>query len=188
MKIKIPIFVLLFCALSVIPAGSLYSSQRAKVKKLKAPPAADLKNFHEFSRNIYKGAQPTAEGFKKLKKMGIKTIIDILPNHSDEKLIEGLGFSYFQIPVKLWKLEDNGVIQYLKIVTNTKNYPVFIHCDDGDEKTGLMVAVYRMYAQNWTTYDATKEFCKTEQHKHWNEVSKCLEDIDKDKIRFAIRQ
>ena len=56
------------------------------------------------------------------------------------------------------------------------------------EKTGLMAAVYRVYAQNWTTYDATKEFCKAGQKQNWNNVSKFLDNLDKEKISAAIKQ
>jgi protein tyrosine phosphatase (PTP) superfamily phosphohydrolase (DUF442 family) len=120
--------------------------------------------------------------------MGVKTIIDLEPGHNDAKLIDGLGFEYFQVPVKLWCVQDKDLIQFLKIITNTKYYPVFIYCENGLEKASLMVAIYRVYAQNWTTYDATKEFCKTEQKKYWKAVENYLDSIDKDKIKEAIKQ
>ena len=107
MKKQVSFFAALICIFSIFSANSLL----AKGNSLKAP-STDLKNFHEFSRNVFRGAQPTKEGFNKLKKLGIKTIIDLVPNHTDEKLIEGLGFSYYQIPVKPWRLEDAGVIQF----------------------------------------------------------------------------
>lgn len=176
-------FSALICIFSIFSANSLL----AKGNSLKAP-STDLKNFHEFSRNVFRGAQPTKEGFNKLKKLGIKTIIDLVPNHTDEKLIEGLGFSYYQIPVKPWRLEDAGVIQFLTVVTDTKNYPIFIHGDNGEEKTGLMVAVYRVYAQDWTTYDATKECCKAGMKKYWDKVSGCLDGVNRSAVKEAIKQ
>ena len=147
-----------------------------------------IKGFCKVSENIYRGGQPTAQGFVNLKKMGVKTIVDFIPDHSDEKLIADLGFEYFQIPVKLWNQQEKNVIQFLKIVTSPKYCPVFVHCDNGTEKTGLMMAVYRMCVEDWASYDATKELCKLGMKKYRKNVGAYLNSIDKVKIKNNIGQ
>lgn len=185
-------FIVIFCVFSTIqgmdaysaPTESYPSPTNNKRLQLTCP---GVNNFHEVSSGVYRGSQPTAQGFKNLKSLGIKTIIDCAPNHSDAKLINGLDFHYFHIPVTLWHLDADTTIEFLKIVTNANYCPVFIHCDNGSQKTGLMVAVYRMYVQGWTSYDATKELCNAGLKKCWGNIYTCLGSFNKEKIRASIK-
>src|SRR3712207_3969440 len=40
-------------------------------------PQVNIKNFGRVNENFYRGAQPDAEGFAELKKLGVKTVIDL---------------------------------------------------------------------------------------------------------------
>jgi hypothetical protein len=44
---------------------------------LAAAQPVGVPNFHQVSERIYRGAQPTTEGFQELAKMGIKTVVDL---------------------------------------------------------------------------------------------------------------
>jgi protein tyrosine/serine phosphatase len=61
-----------------------------------------LKNFAKVSDILYRGAQPTKEGFAELKKLGIKTVINLRAKHSDEELIKGLDLNYLAHGMKVW--------------------------------------------------------------------------------------
>src|SRR5437762_3225709 len=66
---------------------------------------AGVGNFHQVSAHVYRGAQPTDEGFKNLAKMGVKTIIDLrLPSeHSisaEESVVKAAGMRYVNIPMQ----------------------------------------------------------------------------------------
>lgn len=116
-----------------------------------------LPNLHEVSDDLYRGAQPTAEGVRQLKKLGVKTIVNLRLFHSDRNKITGTGFGYQHIPIAAWHPEDAEVVRFLKIVTDPNCAPVFVHCQRGAHRTGLMCAVYRVAIQGWSKADAIDE-------------------------------
>src|SRR3989338_5226031 len=73
------------------------------------------------------------------------------------KYIKGMGFNYFNIPINTWSLNNKDVARFLNIVTDKTNQPVFVHCQHGSDRTGTMVAVYRVYAQKWKAEEAMKD-------------------------------
>jgi protein tyrosine phosphatase (PTP) superfamily phosphohydrolase (DUF442 family) len=116
-----------------------------------------LPNLHKVSDDLYRGAQPTAEGMRQLKKLGVKTIVNLRLFHSDRNKITGMGFSYQRIPVTAWHPEDGAVVRFLKIATDPNCTPVFVHCQRGAHRTGLMCAVYRIAVQGWSKAEAIDE-------------------------------
>jgi protein tyrosine/serine phosphatase len=105
---------------------------------------------------LYRGAQPGAQGFERLKQMGIRTIVDLRgASHRDE--LSDFGFKYVHIPTNVFQIEDPKVIEFLRAVRDPANQPVFVHCERGADRTGCYVAVYRMVEQGWLESDAEAE-------------------------------
>jgi len=147
-----------------------------------------LRNFARVSENLYRGAQPTEQGFKELKKMGVKTIINLRSSHSDEKMMGNYGFVYVSIPCKAWHPEDEDVAKFMRIATNPAYQPVFVHCQYGADRTGMMVAAYRIYVQGWTNYDAGKELKKYGFHGIWKDIKNYIEHYEKARIGRLMEQ
>lgn len=148
-------------------------------------PREDIKgltNFAKVSDVLYRGAQPTKEGFAELKKLGVKTVINLRAKHSDEAIIKGLDLKYFSIPINTWSLDNKHTAQFLNIVLDKANQPVFVHCQHGSDRTGTMVAVYRVYAQKWKAEDAIKELPVFGFHKIWVNLKKYLRSLDIKKL------
>jgi protein tyrosine phosphatase (PTP) superfamily phosphohydrolase (DUF442 family) len=118
---------------------------------------AGLPNLHKVSDDLYRGAQPSAEGVRQLKNLGVKTIVNLRLLYSDRDKIRGTSFSYHHIPMAAWHPEDKEVISFLKIVTDPNCTPVFVHCQRGAHRTGLMCAVYRIAVQGWSKAEAIDE-------------------------------
>jgi len=114
-------------------------------------------NFHKVSDTLYRSAQPSAEGMKNLKAMGIETIVNLRSFHSDRDEIGNTGFAYEHIHMKAWHAEKEDAVRFLKIVTNPKRSPVLVHCQHGADRTGTMCALYRVTVQGWSKEDALKE-------------------------------
>jgi protein tyrosine phosphatase (PTP) superfamily phosphohydrolase (DUF442 family) len=126
---------------------------------------AGLRNFGIVSDHLYRGGQPLDAGFTELKKLGI----DIVVNMRDEPaeiareraLVEAQGMRYVSIP---WRGKENPkteqVAQFLKVVRENPDRKVFVHCERGAERTGLMVACYRMSSEGWTPEKALAEMEK----------------------------
>jgi protein tyrosine phosphatase (PTP) superfamily phosphohydrolase (DUF442 family) len=142
-----------------------------------------LANFYKVSDVLYRAEQPTSEGFKSLQEMGIKTVVNFRAHHSDEKKMKGLKMKYVQIPINTWNLGDKHVEQFLKVMADESGYPVLVHCQHGADRTGTMVAVYRMVFENWSKEDALKEMTGDTfgYHSIWKNLPKYLENFDIEK-------
>ena len=114
-------------------------------------------NLHKVSDNLYRSAQPTAQGMKNLKQMGIETVVNLRSFHSDRDEIGKTGLGYEHIYMKAWHPERKEVVRFLQIVTNPKRTPVLVHCLHGADRTGTMCALYRIAVQGWTKDEAVRE-------------------------------
>jgi protein-tyrosine phosphatase len=123
----------------------------------KAVEKPGLPNCYKVSDDLYRGARPTAEGFKELKKLGVKTIVNLQSFHSDRDNIGDTNLAYEHIYMKAWNAEDEEIVRWLQIITNKDRTPVFVHCKHGADRTGTMVAIYRIAIQGWSKEDALKE-------------------------------
>ena len=185
---------LLLFFVSVLPAQpELHTQAKTSTTTLEETlkPRKDIKglgNFAKVSDILYRGAQPAKEGFPELKRLGIKTIIILRAKHSDAEDIKGLRFNYFNIPINTWSLNNKDVARFLNIVTDKSNHPVFVHCQHGSDRTGTMVAVYRIYAQKWKADAAMKELPVFGFHKIWINLKKYLKNLDIKKVEEEMRR
>jgi tyrosine-protein phosphatase SIW14 len=104
---------------------------------------------------LLRGAQPSAQGLAELKKLGVTTIVDLRGNSGpvdwERAQAESLGMRFVNIPVLGWSApNDTKVAQFLKVVQQDPTQKIFMHCYYGEDRTGVMVATYRIAQQNWT--------------------------------------
>lgn len=112
----------------------------------------DVENFEKETPFLWRGAQPSDHGLEQLAKAGVKTVID-LRHHRDsdeESLADCLGVHYFHIPLGYLTPSRSKVSRILSIITNPQYQPVFIHCRQGADRTGTVVALYRILIDHWT--------------------------------------
>jgi protein tyrosine/serine phosphatase len=131
------------------PTGPLQAVSRGDV--------IGVENFGKISDGVYRGAQPTAEGFAELKKMGIKTIINLRLMHTDDELLKGTGLNYIHFNSFAATPNEDHVVNCLKIMNDPACQPVFIHCQAGADRTGMIIAAYRMTYDKWSVDEAIKE-------------------------------
>jgi protein tyrosine/serine phosphatase len=144
---------------------SVHFCSRGQTNDLKTRPSnwatkmerPGLSNFYEVTTNLYRGAQPTARGMTELKAMGIKTVLNLRSFHSDTHLVSSGEFKLARLHMKPWHAEDEDVVAFLKIAGNTNNLPVFVHCQRGADRTGMICAMYRVVFCGWTRDAAVEE-------------------------------
>jgi len=142
-------------------------------------------NLHKVSDNLYRSAQPTAQGMKNLKQMGIETIVNLRSFHSDRDEIGNTGLGYEHINMKAWHPERKEVVRFLQIVTNAKRTPVLVHCLYGADRTGTMCALYRIAVQGWTKEEAIREMTEGGFNFHavFDNLSEWIEKLDVESIK-----
>lgn len=130
-----------------------------------APPAAasprdvpGVHNFHQVDEHIYRGAQPSSEGFANLAKLGVKTVIDLRGERDEGKLAERAGLHYVRMPWSGYKApSDQEIAAVLAILNNSGDWPVFVHCKRGADRTGTAIACYRISHDHWSNDQALAE-------------------------------
>lgn len=146
---------------------------------------AGLPNLHRVTDNIYRCAQPTAAGMRNAEKMGIKTVISLRAFHTDKDEIDSTKMKRERISFNTWHPEEEDVVEFLKIVTNTNGGPYLVHCLHGADRTGTMIAIYRMAVQGWAKDDAIQEMTKGDfgYHTVWKNLIRYLNALDIEALR-----
>ena len=116
-----------------------------------------LPNAYQVSPWLYRGGQPTRQGYEELVKMGVKTVINLRVTPQNKQLITGLPLTVYQVPINPVVLNTGAVDEVLKLLSNPANYPIYIHCRYGSDRTGTMVALYRMTVEEWPREHAIQE-------------------------------
>ena len=135
---------------------------------LPAPPIADhipltgVGNFGRVTGNLYRGAQPSAEGFTELKKLGVNIVVNFRDEQSEQakeqRTAETLGMRYVVIGWNARKEPtDAQVAEFLNLVHANPQSKIFVHCHLGADRTGVMVATYRIAEEHWTAEQAVAE-------------------------------
>jgi tyrosine-protein phosphatase SIW14 len=144
-----------------------------------------LPNLHKVSDNLYRGAQPTAEGMKQLEKLGVKTVVNLRFLHSDRDEIKDTGLAYEHINMTTLNTEDKDVIRFLRIVNDSSRTPVFVHCEYGADRTGTMCAIYRIAVQGWSKDKAIEEMTEGGFgfHSIWQNLTNNIRNMDVEEIK-----
>ena len=184
------LFVVLLIGLSILSACNCHETAQVTLPPSAVQPRNDIKglsNFAQVSDVLYRGAQPEPEGFAELKKLGIKTIINLRDNNSDRDELKGLGLQYCEIPSEADDVEEEKIAAFLKVALNPAHQPVFVHCAHGADRTGLMVAAYRIYVQGWKNEDALAETNLFGRHKIYKDIPRYISTFDIEAIKKKIQ-
>lgn len=126
------------------------------------PQPAGVGNFHQLNGAVYRGAQPSAKGFQSLAKLGIKTIVDLRGSGQrsivEKKEVESAGMRYVSFPLSGRSAPSAEQVTRLLSLLNDKSAgPVFVHCRRGADRTGTIIACYRISHDHWQNDKALEE-------------------------------
>jgi protein tyrosine phosphatase (PTP) superfamily phosphohydrolase (DUF442 family) len=116
-----------------------------------------LPNFGQVTPSLFRGAQPSDDGFGTLAKMGVDLVVDLRGDSDDEReRVTELGMEYIAIPSHSSGMTEDAIAKFLTVVRDHPDKKVFVHCKHGVDRTGTMVAAYRI-SQGWTVEESRRE-------------------------------
>ena len=124
-------------------------------------PRSGVKNFHEIDSRLYRSAQPTVDGITTLATRGVKTVInlrmadDVLPE--EESAVRAQGMIYKNVPFAGMSRPTVEQVNTVLALIESAIPPVLVHCERGADRTGTIVACYRIRYENWTPERALDE-------------------------------
>ncbi len=178
-------------ALSACVAPDYQSSDipLALITSTTAVEAEGLSNTWRLTSDLYRGAQPEADGFRELQRLGVNTVINLRQFHSDRDEMKDAKledeFDYAHIRIATWSPSEAQVLEFLKIAVDPKRRPVFVHCMHGADRTGMMIAAYRIVVEGWSKDEAIAEMTVGGfgYHSMWTGLPELLRELDVESLR-----
>ena len=151
-------------------------------------PDAKLKGRNLVGVQMLSNIQPTAEGFRNLEKLGIRTVINLRYFNSDDDEAEGTRLQLHRVKILTWRAGDDHVVEVMRLLRDRDQGPFLIHCQHGADRTGLMSAMYRMLEQDWTAQEALEELIDGGYgfHSLWKNIKAYVLAADVDTLRRRI--
>jgi tyrosine-protein phosphatase SIW14 len=130
-----------------------------------------IPNAGKVSEFLYRGAQPHAVGYRELQRLGVALVIDLRSSAAaqaaEQRAVESLGMEHVSMPTNgFFGPTDNQVAAFLQLLRDNPRRKAFVHCYFGDDRTGVMIAAYRIAEQHWTADQAYNEMRVYHFHRH----------------------
>ena len=143
-------------------------------------------NFAKVSPALWRGSQPTAEGFRNLENAGVKTVINLRHDHDDAELLAGTKLRYIWIPTRPWNPREDDLVPFFRVMQDPENWPIFVHCWKGDDRAGFNVAAYRIVVEGWSPDDAIREMFQFGYNPLWFRIPRVLRELDVERFKARI--
>lgn len=109
----------------------------------------------------------------------------LAPWGCDDDLPRGSALDVERIRFHTWHPEDEDVRRFLKLVRDPDRRPIVVHCKHGADRTGMMLAIYRIVEQGWSKDEAIREMTEGGYgfHEQWQNLVSYLRELDVERFR-----
>lgn len=133
-----------------------------------APPA----NFQKVRDGLYRGGHPDAAQLDYLRSIGVKTIVDLEVGDfveawpwdisAEERNARARGFTFVRKPMSAFEPAvsdrfDEQIDSITTLLAESANGPIYVHCKHGQDRTGLVIGIERVFVEHWAPADAYAE-------------------------------
>lgn len=155
--------------LALVLAILLTGAAGPAVAPAAAQSAIPIERFQRVDEGLYRGAQPSVEGFRRLRDLGVKVVVNLrmepdVRKTNERQTVESLGMRFVHLPVedgnfftRSRRIPEIVIRAFFALLDDRSSGPVFVHCHRGADRTGALVAFYRVARQGWDNQRALKE-------------------------------
>ena len=146
---------------------------------------AELGNFYQVDNELYRSEQPDKNDFRALEKMGIKEVLNLRQYHTDKDEAKGRSVKLHQIPMDAGELTEMDMIDALRLIKQRKG-PMLVHCWHGADRTGAVIASYRVVFQDWSKQQAIDELVNGDHNFHstfYSNIPRLIKSLDVAEMR-----
>jgi tyrosine-protein phosphatase SIW14 len=181
---KIILLIAIFIASCTSQPHSSTIRNKSWASKIKT---STLNNLYKINDSMYRSEQPTYQEFKYLNQFGIKSILNLRANHNDSNLIKNNNLEKYSVKITTNNITEDNIIASLKIINAAKK-PLLIHCKHGSDRTGIVVAMYRIVFENWTKENAIDELINGGYgfHHQYDNIPAYIRNVDINAIKKMI--
>ena len=155
MKKLISISILVIFILTSCSAPAIVSDIRPSSWSQKAD-VEGLSNLYKVDEHLYRSEQPHSLEMKKLQGFGLKTILNLRNTRNDNREAKATNLNLNHVPINTWRISYDDLVRSMIIIRKAEK-PVLVHCLHGSDRTGAVVAVYRIVDGGWTKKEAIEE-------------------------------
>lgn len=161
-KTTIPFFTKVQLRVATLLGLTLLGVSLAGIAGGRGLPAQNgIGNFGQINEALYRGAQPDEAAIQSLKRLGVRTIINLRMANDSWKMeavtAQANGITYTNVPLRGAGRPTEGQISQVMAIIQASPGPVFVHCQHGCDRTGTIVACYRIQHDGWSSDAALAE-------------------------------
>lgn len=174
------------CRACLGPGEGLPPGDRPARWAAPVPDVPGLPNLFRVDGGLYRGAQPEVEGYGGLRSLGVRTVVNLRSGDDAEcAACARNGLEYVNIPCHAFNAEQEKAVAFLRVAADPARRPVFVHCKHGADRTGMMVALYRVVVQGWSKEEAIREMKEGGYgfHRIWWNLAEFIRDTDPEALR-----
>jgi tyrosine-protein phosphatase SIW14 len=153
-----------YFAMTILLINSTFAQTLKQTKTPKASTAKwasliqtkSLKNLYKVNSDLYRSEQPQENAGNTLKKLGIKSILSLKQQNKDKEYLGKHSFEYYSVEMESEDFDNDEIIKALRKIKDAPK-PILVHCKHGSDRTGVVIAMYRIVFENWTKAEAINE-------------------------------
>jgi tyrosine-protein phosphatase SIW14 len=163
---------LLSCSVPFWQSTALSPSSSPLIAQKIAIPG--VSNAGKVSDSLFRGAQPHLSDLVELKKIGVTTIVDLRAESRqlrdrEQQQAEALGIHFVSLPVGGFSNPTSAQLaEFFELLRSSPSQKIFVHCEFGEDRTGVFIAAYRIAFDRWSADQAVTEMIAFGFNRPWH--------------------